>query len=266
MRSLTLLIALFAATSLAARVRRTKNAADSAPEREGEATDVAISVQVEVAPRQREVIIVLGQSLNPGGSVPGTLLARVAAAASLWRKRGAPLLVTGGDPAKTGTTEAETMRRLLFERERIPAEAIILEPRAQNTLQNAWEALPLLPEGCGRVVLVTSDFHMPRSAYVFEAVFAYAGVSLELEQHPVTGGQGDSGYEAGINAMSFPDRLRDELNNLHNRVVQEFLPTHIPGHPVPPLTTARLDQAVAEVNGMLVKYDASYVSSEASAS
>lgn len=50
-----------------------------------------------------------------------------------------------------------------------PQARIVLEERSLNTLQNAWEVLPLLPEECRRLLLVTSDFHMPRASYLFEA-------------------------------------------------------------------------------------------------
>mmetsp|Transcript_54510 Transcript_54510/g.151977 ORF Transcript_54510/g.151977 Transcript_54510/m.151977 type:complete len:208 (+) Transcript_54510:59-682(+) len=195
-----------------------------------------------------EVIVVLGQALNPCGGVPGTLHARVQKTVALHRDRSnVPVIVTGGDPAKRGVSEAEVMAQLLRD---AGVEDVVLEPRALNTCQNALEVLRLLPEDCKQISLVTSDFHMPRAAYIFEAVFSLHCANLALEQHSACGGQG-SASDSGINAMSLSDRLHDEINNLENRLIQEFLPSHIPGQPVPPLPPERLERALVEVRSML---------------
>ena len=97
-----------------------------------------------------KAIVVLGQSLDPDGSAPGTLVRRVETAAELQLANPDDTLCvpTGGDPAQTGVTEAEVMRRLLVELE-VPESAIRPEPRAQNTLQNAAHVLPILQVGVG---------------------------------------------------------------------------------------------------------------------
>ena len=64
--------------------------------------------QTSARSASRSSIIVLGQSLNGDGSTPPTLLPRVCVAAKLHdRHPEARLIVTGGDPAGTGKTEAE---------------------------------------------------------------------------------------------------------------------------------------------------------------
>merc|ERR1712150_88101 len=121
-----------------------------------------------------------------------------------------------------GTTEAEVMARML-EASGVPGSHIILEPRARNTLQNAWEVLPLLPSGCRQIWLVTSDFHMPRAAYLFEAVFASRGLALEVVQHLAESDyhrESVAGDVSAVNAQSLLQRLENEVRFIREEVVQ----------------------------------------------
>jgi len=209
-------------------------------------------------------IVVLGQSLNPDGSTPKTLLCRAEAAASLHFSSAnylgvrPPVIATGGDPVGAGTSEAEVMG-LLLRGHGVPESKIRLEHRAQNTLQNAWEILPMLPKGCERILLVTSDFHMPRAAYLFEAVLASRGLNLTVVQHPV-----DINCRAArstpdlnptvcsaINAQSTLKRLQNEARFIRDEVEQIGLKQHIPGTEIQPLPEWRLKQALMEVEELL---------------
>ena len=52
----------------------------------------------------------------------------------------------------------------------VPPGAMLLEEQSLTTYENALYSAPLLRErGIGRVLLVTSAFHMPRAVAVFEA-------------------------------------------------------------------------------------------------
>ena len=81
---------------------------------------------------EQRIIVVLGQSLNPDGTAPATLLARSQHARELAETEGCAVVLTGGDPADTGTSEAEIMRRLLA-----GVDNVHLEDASQNTCQNA---------------------------------------------------------------------------------------------------------------------------------
>jgi len=204
------------------------------------------------------VIVVLGQSLNPDGSTPATLLERAEAAASLHLSTASrpPIIATGGDTAGTGTSEAEVMRKLLRELG-VPDAKIILEPRAKNTLQNAWESVPMLPKGCDEIFLVTSDFHMPRSAYLFEAVFASKDMIVSVVQHPARSGcqvvqatseqRSDKSCVSTINGQSAVLRARNEAHFIKHEVVQIGLLEHIPGVQIPALPQWRLELAQSQI-------------------
>mmetsp|Transcript_19267 Transcript_19267/g.67058 ORF Transcript_19267/g.67058 Transcript_19267/m.67058 type:complete len:623 (-) Transcript_19267:257-2125(-) len=209
-------------------------------------------------------IVVLGQSLNPDGSTPATLLDRAEAAASLHLSTASrpPIIATGGDPVGTGTSEAEVMRNLLREFG-VPDSKIILEPRSLNTLQNAWESLPMLPQDCDEIFLVTSDFHMPRSAYLFEAVSASKDMQISVVQHPArrgcqavqatSGQQRDESGVSTINAQSAIVRAQKEAHFINHEVVQIGLKEHIPGTQIPPLPHWRLELAESQIQECLLQ-------------
>lgn len=77
------------------------------------------------------------------------------------------ILVTGGDPAKSGQAEAEIMKRELTEIG-IPADHILVETQSLNTAQNAKFCAPIIDKnGFDQVILVTSGFHMTRALVHF---------------------------------------------------------------------------------------------------
>ena len=57
--------------------------------------------------------------------------------------------------------------------------SVVIEDKAQNSIENALNCLPILQsKGVHYVVLVTSDYHMPRCRLLFELVFQ--GTNIEL--------------------------------------------------------------------------------------
>lgn len=122
-------------------------------------------------------IVVLGGSLATG--VPprrGPELVdasdRVLHASRLFRAARAPLVVASGGRlpwSEAARSEAEEMADLLVEWG-VPREAILLEPKARTTSENAAETARLLrARGTKRVLLVTSSIHMRRALASFRA-------------------------------------------------------------------------------------------------
>ena len=61
----------------------------------------------------------------------------------------------------------------------VPAQCILLETAAQNTIDNALNCLPLLQQhAIASITLVTSDYHMPRARLLFELVLEGTGIQL----------------------------------------------------------------------------------------
>lgn len=96
---------------------------------------------------------------------------RVLYAAKLYKDKKAPLIVAVGGRIPWlggGKPEAGDIAQLL-EFMGVPPSAILQESNSLNTYQNAANVKPILQQhGIGRVLLVTSALHMPRSLLVFQ--------------------------------------------------------------------------------------------------
>ena len=133
---------------------------------------------VEEAPaRPAAAIVVLGirPGLMPDGSVNPELARRMTRGLELFERGLAPKhLVTGGS---IQPTDADVMRRIALEHGVAPSK-IIFEPRALDTIGNARRSVGLLclsrgPRRCRpEIILVTSPFHLARSARLFECAGA----------------------------------------------------------------------------------------------
>ncbi|QDZ39702.1 YdcF family protein [Euhalothece natronophila Z-M001] len=125
---------------------------------------------------EAEAIILLGGStqapIPPRNTVEITGAGdRVLYAAHLYKQGKAPLIIaTGGRISWLGndTPEATNMKQLLVEIG-VPASAVIEEPQALNTHDNAVYTQEILEEkGIKQCLLVTSASHMPRSVLTFK--------------------------------------------------------------------------------------------------
>ncbi len=123
---------------------------------------------------QAEAIVLLGGAMR--GAVPGADLGdlnqqadRVTYAAQLYQAGRAPLVIVTGGSFDDLPSEATLLADVLMLMG-VPGSAMLLEERSRDTWDNAEMIAALLREQeVGRVLLVTSAFHMRRSAAVFEA-------------------------------------------------------------------------------------------------
>lgn len=114
-----------------------------------------------------DTLIVLSGSGGSGIIGYGTYL-RCEYAVFAWREGGfRRILVTGGN--KTGEPAAVSMKMFLMA-EGIPEAAILVEPRALSTRENALFSRDLLQGTGGTVVLLTSDYHTYRATHTFRKV------------------------------------------------------------------------------------------------
>lgn len=131
--------------------------------------------------RPAKAIICLAAGLKPDGSLSPLTEQRTRSCVRLYHAGLAPVLAfTGGnsthDAPPAGTQMAGLARSL-----GVPANAIVVEDRAESTLQNALFTLPLLDSPRG-IILVTDSFHLPRAALSF----TWAG-ARELQLSPASG-------------------------------------------------------------------------------
>lgn len=114
-----------------------------------------------------DVLLVLGAKVRPDGTLSHSLQRRCETAMQAWRNGCAPkLLLCGGICAGDPGPEAEYMRAFLLERG-VPPEALMLETRSSNTVENLKNARRIMEaNGMERALLVTSDYHLTRALWI----------------------------------------------------------------------------------------------------
>jgi SanA protein len=115
----------------------------------------------------RDVAIVLGTSAKLRGGWKNPFFeSRMNAAAELWRAHKVRHFVLSGDNSHRDYNEPSTMRRALVSRG-VPASAVTLDYAGFRTLDTMARAQKVF--GQRSVILVTDDFHLPRSLYLADA-------------------------------------------------------------------------------------------------
>jgi uncharacterized SAM-binding protein YcdF (DUF218 family) len=111
----------------------------------------------------KPAIVILGYGLKPDGSMRPILYHRVLTGLAIALAfPQAPIIVTGGNP-QNGHSEAAAMLNLL-RMLGIPRERIIVENKANSTVQNARFSVPLAKEAdTSGIILVTSSTHQGRA-------------------------------------------------------------------------------------------------------
>ncbi len=123
------------------------------------------SVLKEVpAAENYDAIIVLGAQVRPDGSPSVQLGWRLDAAEEAYRQKAVPVVVCGAQGKDEPMTEAEAMKQYLVGKD-VPETDILTDPESFNTNQNLRNAAELLKNvpGVQKVLIVTSDYHVPRS-------------------------------------------------------------------------------------------------------
>ena len=122
------------------------------------------AVSMESLEKDYDAIIVLGAQVLQNGE-PNTQLAwRLDAALEAWQARQVPLVTCGAQGKDEPLPEAEAMKRYLMARG-VPETQILTDPDSFNTSQNLKNAAALLQPlgGIRKVLIVTSDYHLPRA-------------------------------------------------------------------------------------------------------
>ncbi|WP_211101391.1 YdcF family protein [Niveispirillum sp. SYP-B3756] len=136
-----------------------------------------------------DAIIVLGGSVSPIGSMEhgapqlNQEAERLTVVPGLMRHYpDIPVIFSGGsgDPREPDAREAPVAAALLTDLG-VDMGRLRLESTSRNTWENAVNSKPLLPPG-GRVLLVTSAAHMPRSVGIFRKV------GIDVVPYPVSYG------------------------------------------------------------------------------
>lgn len=122
-----------------------------------------------------KAIVVLGGGVDMHGKLPPLAAARVEKAVALWKRaKNAHLVMSGRwtflTMAVFPKTEAQAMKDLAVSLG-VPARAIALEEESKDTLGNAYYTRHVLARhGWKDITVVTSDYHLPRTKYIFSRI------------------------------------------------------------------------------------------------
>ncbi len=114
-----------------------------------------------------DAIIVLGSPADSDGNPTPTQLARVTEAVREYQRGVAPRLILSGASAHSRFVQAEVMARSA-EAQGIPASAIVLETRAEDTIQNACYTVRIMQaQGWHSAEVISSPWHLERAGLIF---------------------------------------------------------------------------------------------------
>ena len=150
-------------------------------------------------------IVILGFALNPDGTMKEELIHRLEAGlASAEKYPNAYVVVTGGGTAaeNPNVTEGGLMGEWLLEHG-LDESRLIVENRAPSTVGNAENTFKILTEEYPQVkniVMVTSDYHVPRGCILFYSKFVLSALASGKEPLNIVSNAGcetgSQGYES----------------------------------------------------------------------
>lgn len=115
-----------------------------------------------------DTLIVLGQPPKPDGTLAPELRERVLEGVREYKAGVAGHVIMTGGPTHNNLVEAHAMK-LFAEAQGVPAEAIVEEGQALDTIQNIYFSDKLMEErGWKSAEVVSSPSHLPRTALILE--------------------------------------------------------------------------------------------------
>lgn len=147
---------------------------------------------VEEPERARDVVLILGCKVGPGGVPSRAMRRRVEVASSLGRSLGPVLFVPIGGVGQFGPAEALVMQRLLTEAG-VPDDVIYPVPEGTNTIQSlraCWPVLVAATRGLtrGDVYVCTDRYHVRRCRAILRA---WGAVTRAAVRHREDEGAGE---------------------------------------------------------------------------
>ncbi len=112
-----------------------------------------------------DAIIVLGAQVKPDRTPSVQLTWRLDKAAEAFAKHHVPIVVCGAQGSDEPCPESVIMKQYLVEERNVPDYLVLEDPDSRNTYENLGNAQKLLAGNADikRVLIVTSDYHVPRS-------------------------------------------------------------------------------------------------------
>ncbi|MEZ2346116.1 YdcF family protein [Terriglobus sp. RCC_193] len=115
-----------------------------------------------------DTLIVLGHPAQADGSPDPEMRERVEEAVREYRAGIAPNIIMSGSSAHNHFVEAKVMADLA-EHEGVPANAVIEEDKAQDTIQNIWYSRVIMQQrGWNSAEVISSAYHLPRTSLILQ--------------------------------------------------------------------------------------------------
>lgn len=115
-----------------------------------------------------DTLIVLGNPADKNGGPGPEMRERVEEAVREYKAGVAPTIIMSGAAAHNTFVEADVMAALA-EREGVPANAVIVEPQAKDTIQNIWYSrLIMKQKGWISAEVISSAYHLPRTGLILQ--------------------------------------------------------------------------------------------------
>jgi uncharacterized SAM-binding protein YcdF (DUF218 family) len=117
-----------------------------------------------------DALIILGTPTNPDGSPSPQQRQRVLEGVREFQAGIAPHIIITGAAAHNQFVEADVMAALA-ESNGVPSGAILIEPQAQNTIQNIYYSAQLMHQhGWSSAEIISSPHHLGRTALILNAL------------------------------------------------------------------------------------------------
>jgi uncharacterized SAM-binding protein YcdF (DUF218 family) len=127
-----------------------------------------------------DAIIVLGTPADSDGNPRPIMLSRVTEAVHEYKKGVAPRLILSGGPTHNNFVEARVMARTA-QAQGIPQSAIVMEPQAMDTIENACYSVRIMrAHGWRSAEVIAGAHHLPRAGLIFNSI---ASPSLKWSGH-----------------------------------------------------------------------------------
>lgn len=203
-----------------------------------------------------DAIVVLGRGVQPDGSLGLIARARVERALQLFDLGVAPRVIFTGkcglmSDASPAITEAAAMARHA-RAQGLSSSAILLEERSQDTIGNAYFVRKqwLDPHRWTSIRVVTSDFHVPRAAWIFGKIL---GSAFDLAYSPASSER--FGRSVAIRAReesdiaTFLSEWMGHIPDGNLELVEQFIRDQHPAYSHNPgMTKAQLKARVDEIS------------------
>lgn len=185
----------------------------------------------------KDIIIILGGGIEADGSIPGPAKLRVEKGVELLKEGRAPRILMSAKwsfwlTMEPPRTEAEGMKEYAVELGVNP-EQILKEESSKDTVSNAYFTRIefLEPNNWKNVILVTSDYHMPRSKYIFEKVL---GPDYQIECVASPSGLSEQDFKSHVEreakTMVTLKKFADPIPAGDLEAIKNFLYTKHPGY------------------------------------